>query len=196
LHGNDRRLKPDIVQHPLSYVERLEKRCAHDIRLVVIHCTELPGLADARDWGEKIVHLESQTGNSGHYYIDRDGSTQQWVPLDRIAHHVRSFNQHSLGIELVNTGRYPDWFHSGKQQMTEAYPDIQIHALSNLLDYLANTLPRLETIAAHADLDNAVVPASDRDGTTVRRKLDPGPLFPWDDILKQTALRRVMTEEL
>ena len=189
-------MKPDIIQHPLDYVKRLEKRSIRDIRLVVIHCTELPDLADARDWGEKIVHQESQTGNSGHYYIDRDGSIRQWVPLDRIAHHVRSFNQHSLGIELVNTGRYPDWFHSGKQQMTEAYPGIQLHALSILLDHLANTLPRLETLAAHADLDTGVVPASDRAGTTVRRKLDPGPLFPWKDILRRTTLKRVTTEEL
>jgi len=189
-------LKPDIVQHPLFYIQRLEKRGTHDIRLVVIHCTELPGLATARDWGEKIVHLESQTGNSGHYYIDRDGSVQQWVPLERVAHHVRSFNRQSVGIELVNTGRYPDWFHSGKQQMTETYPGIQIHALSGLLHHLVKTLPRLEDITAHADLDTAVVPASDRTDITVRRKLDPGPLFPWGDILQQTTLRRVTVEDL
>ena len=189
-------MKPDIVQHPLSYIERLEKRNALDIRLVVIHCTELPDLATARDWGEKIVHPGSQTGNSGHYYIDRDGSIQQWVPVERIAHHVRSFNHHSLGIELVNTGRYPDWFHSGKQQMSEVYPQIQIQVLTGLLDHLVRVLPRLEVIAAHADLDTAVVESSDQVKTTVRRKLDPGPLFPWDDILQHTSLRRVTAEEL
>lgn len=189
-------MKPDIVQHPLSYVQRLEKRSTPDIRLVVIHCTELPDLAAARDWGEKIVHPESQTGNSGHYYIDRDGCIQQWVPLERVAHHVRSFNHHSLGIELVNSGRYPDWFHSTRQQMSEAYPEIQIHALTGLLDHLVSTSPRLEAIAAHADLDTAVVESSDQAKTTVRRKLDPGPLFPWDDILQHTTLRRVTAEEL
>ena len=189
-------MKPDIVQHPLSYVQRLEQRSTGDIRLVVIHCTELPDLADARDWGEKIIYPDSSTGNSGHYYIDRDANIQQWVPLDRIAHHVRSFNRHSLGIELVNSGRYPDWFHSGKQQMTEAYPGVQIDALSGLLDQLVRTLPRLETIAAHADLDTAVVASSDKPKIMVRRKLDPGPLFPWGDILIQTTLRRVTAEDL
>lgn len=189
-------MKPKIVQHPLPYVDSLEERSTRDMRLVVIHCTELPDLATAREWGEKIVYPGSQTGNSGHYYIDRDGSIQQWVPVERIAHHVRSYNHHSVGIELVNTGRYPDWFHSSSQQMTEVYPDIQIHALNGLLDHLVKILPRLEAIAAHADLDTAVVPASDRADITVRRKLDPGPLFPWGDVLKQKTLKRVTAEQL
>lgn len=181
-------MKPDIAQHPLSYVQRLEQRSTDDIRLVVIHCTELPDLATARDWGEKIIYRDSSTGNSGHYYIDRDGSIQQWVPPERIAHHVRSFNHHSLGIELVNTGRYPNWFHSSKQQMTEAYPDAQISALTALLAQLEESLPGLESIAGHADLDKAVKPSEDKPGVMVRRKLDPGPKFPWDDVLKTTNL--------
>ena len=181
-------MKPDIVQHPLSYVQRLEQRSTGDIRLVVIHCTELPDLADARDWGEKIIYPDSSTGNSGHYYIDRDGSIQQWVPLERIAHHARSFNHHSLGIELVNTGRYPNWFQSDKQQMTESYPDTQIHALTALLAQLEKSLPGLVNIAGHDDLDTTVIPSEDKPGIMIRRKLDPGPQFPWDDILKTTHL--------
>ena len=189
-------MSPEITQRPLSYVQRLEKRSTRDIHLVVIHCTELPDLATARDWGEKIVHPESQTGNSGHYYIDRDGSISQWVPPDRVAHHVRSFNTHSLGIELINTGRYPDWFHSGRQQMTETYPEAQVDALTSLLDHLVKALPKLESITAHADLDTAVVGSSDKPGIMVRRKLDPGPLFPWGDVLEQTILKRVSAEDL
>jgi len=189
-------LSPEITQRPLSYVQRLEKRSTRDIHLVVIHCTELPDLATARDRGEEIVHLESQTGNSGHYYIDRDGSTSQWVPPDRVAHHVRSFNTHSLGVELINTGRYPDWFHSGRQQMTETYPEAQVHALTSLLDHLVKDLPGLDAIAAHADLDTALVASSDKPGIMVRRKLDPGPLFPWGDVLEQTILKRVTAEDL
>ncbi|MCK5307450.1 MAG: N-acetylmuramoyl-L-alanine amidase, partial [Zetaproteobacteria bacterium] len=102
----------EIRQNPLSYTRRLENRDTNSIKLVVIHCTELPDLAMARVWGEKEIHPESHTGNSGHFYIDRDGSVEQWVPLDRIAHHVRGHNPLSIGIELINNGRYPDWFHS------------------------------------------------------------------------------------
>jgi hypothetical protein len=106
---------------PLAYVERLDARPIDAIALVVIHCTELPDLAEARVAGERALY-PSGTGNSGHFYIDRDGQVHVWVPLDRVAHHVRGHNAHSVGIELVNRGRYPDWLASGSQQMDEPYP--------------------------------------------------------------------------
>ncbi|MGB5810493.1 MAG: N-acetylmuramoyl-L-alanine amidase, partial [Polyangiales bacterium] len=86
---------------PLPYEENLDTRAADSIDLVVIHCTELPDLAAAREMGEQIRYPQSGTGNSGHFYIDRDGTIEQWVGPLRIAHHVRGFNDRSLGIELV-----------------------------------------------------------------------------------------------
>jgi hypothetical protein len=70
--------------------------------------------------------------SSGHY-IDRDGSVVQYVAPERVAHHVRGMNAHTLGIELVNTGRYPDWFDSRHQAMDEAYTEAQLQALERLL---------------------------------------------------------------
>ena len=160
----------------------------------MIHCTELPDLQTARFWGEKLVHVESHTGNSGHFYIDRSGYTEQWVPLDRVAHHVRGFNPESIGIELVNIGRYPDWFKSDHQQMTEPYPDKQIEALLALLIQLHDELPGLEFVAGHEDIDTEMVPSEDRPETMIRRKVDPGPLFPWPRIMSTISLRR-LTEQ-
>ena len=133
----------EISRHPLSYVKRLDSRCTDCINLVVIHCTELPDLTMAREYGERIHHTQSRSGNSGHFYVDRDGSIEQWVPLDRVAHHVRGLNPRSIGIELVNNGRYPDWYQSSHQQMTERYPDTQIEALVSLIAYLVAQLPGL-----------------------------------------------------
>jgi N-acetylmuramoyl-L-alanine amidase len=172
----------------LSYTGRLAARPTEAIDLVVIHCTELPDLATAREYGERIVHPESRTGNSGHYYIDRDGRTEEWVPPGRVAHHVRGMNERSLGIELVNRGRYPDWYHSGRQAMSEAYPAAQIEALIALLRDLQRSLPNLRWIAGHADLDRGQIAASDNPAARVRRKLDPGPLFPWQELLRAVPL--------
>jgi len=183
-----------VRQLPLSYVQRLESRHSEDINLVVVHCTELPDLAMARDYGEKVHYPDSQTGNSGHFYIDRDGSIEQWVPLDRVAHHVRGFNPKSIGIELVNTGRYPDWFHSGHQAMAEPYPVLQIEALTALVEHLQRRLAGLEEIAGHEDLDTGMVAAQDRPDTMIRRKLDPGPLFPWSEFMKGVSLNRLMAK--
>src|SRR5690349_2752205 len=117
-----------LRDRPLPYADRLAPRAPADIDLVVVHCTELPDLAMAREYGER-VHYDAGTGNSGHLYIDRDGRVERWVPYDRVAHHCRGYNPRSIGIELVNTGRWPDWFDSRRQAMTEPYPEAQIDAL-------------------------------------------------------------------
>lgn len=179
------------IQHrPLPYADRLQPRDPAVIDLVVLHCTELPDLAMAREYGERIVHPGSGTGNSGHFYVDRDGSVHCWVPVERTAHHVRDWNDRSIGIELVNSGRYPDWWDSRRQAMTEPYPAAQLDALAALLAQLQDECPNLRRITGHEDLDTGTVEATDAPGTLVRRKLDPGPMFPWPELLARTTLAR------
>lgn len=182
---------PSVRIAPLPYEDRLEARAIEQIDLVVIHCTELPDLAMARAYGERILHADSQTGNSGHFYVDRDGSVIRYVRPERIAHHVRGYNPRSIGIELVNSGRYPDWLDSRHQAMDEPYADAQILALIALLHALRGELPNLQWIAGHEDLDTAQVAASDDPARTVARKRDPGPQFPWARVEATTPLRRI-----
>ncbi|MFK3649917.1 N-acetylmuramoyl-L-alanine amidase [Lysobacter enzymogenes] len=179
---------------PLPYETRLDARDPAAIDLVVIHCTELPDLATAREYGERVLYAASGTGNSGHYYIDRDGATLRYVAEDRIAHHVRGYNPRSLGIELVNTGRYPHWLDSRHQAMDEAYPPAQIEALLALLADLRARLPSLRWIAGHEDLDTACIEASDDAAVQVPRKRDPGPRFPWPQVLARCGLERLLPE--
>lgn len=181
---------PFIHVDLLSYEGRLEARTTGHIDLVVIHCTELPDLAMARGFGEEIRYPQSQTGNSGHYYIDRDGTIHQYVRPDRIAHHTHGYNARSIGIELVNVGRYPDWLDSRRQSMHEPYADAQLIALVALLHDLQQTVSGLQSIAGHEDLDCTEVTATDDPERRVRRKRDPGPLFPWSRILDAVDLRR------
>lgn len=179
-----------LTQRWLSYNEQLDRRDLDDIQLVVIHATESPDLAMAREYGEHVHYPDSGTGNSGHFYIDRDGSIEQWVALERVAHHVVGHNANSIGIELVNIGRYPAWFDSRHQDWPEAASENQILALIQLLNRLTDTLPSLKSIAGHDHLDQRQIPASDDPSIQVQRKLDPGPNFPWDRILSATSLQR------
>jgi N-acetylmuramoyl-L-alanine amidase len=179
---------PSITKNCLPYALKLDSRSLESINLVVIHCTELPDLATARDFGQHVHYEESGTGNSGHYYIERNGDIEQWIPLERIAHHVRNHNEYSVGIELVNRGRYPDWFDSRKQIMTEPFPAEQVSSLLCLLNHLQNRLPSLTGITSHSALDNSQLEASDQPNELVYRKLDPGPMFPWDKILSNVTL--------
>jgi len=180
-----------IVENHLLYVARLETRPEGAVDLVVIHCTELPDLVTAREYGQRIRYPESKTGNSGHFYIERNGYTEQWVPVDRVAHHVRGHNGRSIGIELVNAGRFPDWLDSTKQVMTEPYTARQISSLVELLLYLGEKHNSLEWIAGHEDLDRTKVASTDKPGRLVRRKVDPGPNFPWATVLARVGLKRL-----
>lgn len=176
---------------PLPYETRLAARPLSQVDLVVIHCTEVPTLAESRTFGEKVLYEDSGTGNSGHFYIDRDGSLHQYVATDRVAHHTRGYNPRSIGIELVNTGRYPRWLDADHQAMTEPYTPAQIDTLVALLKRLVAQHPALRFIAGHEDLDTTMVEATDDPTKQVHRKRDPGPLFPWDHVLADVPLQRL-----
>ena len=180
-----------IAYEPLPYEARLDPRERAQIDLVVIHCTELPDLAMARRFGEEVLYEGSQTGNCGHFYIDRDGSVHQYVSIDRIAHHVRGHNARAIGVELVNRGRYPDWLAAHHQAMDQPYTDAQVDALVALLRWLSLEVPSLRQIAGHEDLDTSTVPATDDPDVLVQRKRDPGPRFPWQQVLDAITLQRV-----
>ena len=182
----------DLTIHdwPLPYEARLAGRAPSAIDLVVIHCTELPDLAMAREFGERIRYEDTQTGNSGHYYIDRDGRTLRFVDDLRVAHHTFRFNPRSIGIELVNLGRYPHWNDSRHQVMTEPYTTAQVQALLALLRQLRASHPGLRWIAGHDVLDRRREPASDNPDLLLPRRLDPGPMFPWDEVIAGSGLER------
>jgi N-acetylmuramoyl-L-alanine amidase len=179
-----------IHDQPLPYVARLEKRTLSAIDLVVIHCTELPDMQMAREFGERIRYEKSRTGNSGHYYIDTDGTIYRYVPDNRVANHTYGYNPRSIGIELSNVGRYPHWGDSRHQEWTTPYTQAQIDSLLALLRQLRRELPNLKFIAGHEDLDTRLEPASDDPQVMLRRRQDPGPLFPWRDVVPASELER------
>lgn len=180
---------PPFDREPLPYEARLEARPRSAIEGVVIHCTETADLAEARRFGE-TERYASGTGNSGHFYIDIDGRVIQYVALERIAHHVRGHNAGTVGIELVNRGRYPHWYRSDHQAMDAPYSEAQLVALLGLLSWLRGELPSLRWIAGHEDLDTERMPADDDPTVLIARKTDPGPRFPWPRIEAASGLAR------
>ena len=183
-----------INDWPLPYEARLERRALDGIDLIVIHCTELPDMAMTREFGERIRYEKSQTGNSGHYYIDFDGTIHRFVTNDRVAQHTYGYNPRSIGIEIMNIGRYPHWGDSRHQAFTTPYTKAQIEALLALLRRLRSDIPSLRYIAGHEDLDRRVEPASDDPSIMLPRRQDPGPLFPWDDIVPASGLELIRAE--
>ncbi|GAB4190655.1 MAG: N-acetylmuramoyl-L-alanine amidase [Wenzhouxiangellaceae bacterium] len=174
--------------HHLPYIDQLEARDPQSITTIVIHATETPDLAYARELAEVIHYPGSGTGNSGHYYLDLDGMVHEYVPVERVAHHVRGHNRNSIGIEVVNAGRYPDWHHQAHQQWTAVYPQHQLKSLLSLVQSLRQRLPGIRCITRHSDLDQSWITASDDSQAQIRRKLDPGVTFPWSWLLDECGL--------
>lgn len=184
-----------IDDWPLPYEERLAARPSAAIDLVVIHCTELPDMKLAREFGERIHYEGTQTGNSGHYYIDTDGKVSRFVADLRVANHTYSYNPRSIGIELVNIGRYPHWGDSRHQEFAVPYTGEQIAALRALLAQLRHDHANLRWIAGHEDLDRRLEPAKDDPSILLRRRQDPGPLFPWDEVVPESGLQHLKPEQ-
>ena len=176
-----------IQKQLLTYNNKLDQRELSSIDTIVLHCTELPDLEMAREYGEKI-HYNSGTGNCGHYYISKTGETFQWVEDDRIAHHVAGHNPNTLGIELDNLGRFPYWLRTNYQIMYDPYPEEQIQSLIRLIQGLVKKMPQINNIIGHEDLDQRLIPSENDPTIFIRRKMDPGPMFPWERILKHFDL--------
>ena len=105
---------------------------------------------------------------SAHYLVGRDGTIYQLVDERARAWHAgesrwgadTDLNSSSLGIELDNNG-------------SEPYADAQIVALLRLLgDIVDRHRIPAANILGHADI-------------APRRKLDPGPLFPWKTLAER-----------
>lgn len=101
---------------------------------------------------------------SAHLLIERDGTTTQFVALDRRAWHAGQStfcgrdrcNDFSIGIELEGTDDLP-------------FSDIQYDRLADLTLRIRTLFPSIgdDSIVGHSD----VAPG---------RKTDPGPHFDWD----------------
>jgi len=176
-----------IRQNHLDYIEKLGERSTADLNMIVIHATEQPDWPHSRAFAEKIRYGNA-TGASGHYYIDRTGNIEQYVPDNRIANHASGWNKKTLSVELINTGRYPNATHTEYQNWPDDYPVAQIDALISLMVLFKRRYPTIKYIQGHGDVDQRLIPSSNDPDIEVHRRIDPGTTFPWDDVINRIDL--------
>jgi N-acetylmuramoyl-L-alanine amidase len=150
------------------------------IDMVVIHSTGGP-TCDSKTgkpiWvkagvmDENMREIEAHPSLGIHYMIGRDGALRKSISEDQVAHHVFRYSGRSISIELINDGDGVDVFSSA-----------QLDALVALLNDIKERRSIVRKgIKRHSDLDNALMPC-DR---SKRRKVDPGPAFPFELILNR-----------
>lgn len=154
--------------------EHASKNHSSRVQYVVIHYTST-GLA-------RSLELLTAGEVSAHYLIDREPATvYQLVDESRRAWHAGDsnwqgrtwLNASSIGIELVNEG-----YAEGPQGRSwQPYGEAQIEALIALLkDLRARHGLGSDAIIGHADI-------------APQRKVDPGPLFPWQRLAEAGLIR-------
>ena len=153
----------DIIQYPSpNYGERREGKQPN---LLILHYTDMLTAKDALD-----RMCDPQAEVSAHYLIDEDGQIYQLVDEAKRAWHAgvsfwqgeTDINSISIGIELANTG------HSNGP--LKAFPKEQIDSLMTLSKSILKRHPiSIENVIGHSD----IAPG---------RKIDPGPLFPWQEL--------------
>jgi N-acetylmuramoyl-L-alanine amidase len=169
---------------PASHVGTLKQRS-----LLVVHYT----VGSKRGVEQFMRDEQINSSASAHVIVGRDGSVSQLAPFDVSTFHAGasrwnsgSVNASSIGIELENWGRLTwkdgHWIRLGGVALPdtdvvvtkpgiegwERFTDSQLRAFFDVACALRHAYPTLDAMVAHSDLD--------------RRRLDPGPAFPMQDL--------------
>ncbi|MEO1199690.1 MAG: N-acetylmuramoyl-L-alanine amidase [Pseudomonadota bacterium] len=135
-----------------------------DVDILLLHYTGMESGQAAIDW------LRSPESNvSCHYVVEEDGRIFRLVSEGLRAWHAGAgvwrgrddINSRSIGIEIVNPGH--EWGY-------RPFPDVQVEAVVALCQDILSRHPiSARNVLAHSD----IAPS---------RKIDPGELFPWDQL--------------
>ena len=159
-------------------------------RILVLHYTagEKPGI---------IAHFKKKDTISPHYLVDRQGNITRFVPENKRARHVahgswrgeRDVNAVSIGIYNINLGFRCKPNHSpgtrvrGIPEEWYPYDDELIKTLGSLCkDIIERYNIRPENVIGHSDM------SCNHETNHLGRKVDPGPLFPWERIHREHGI--------
>jgi len=144
-----------------------ERRDGQRPTMLVLHYTGMTSEGEALQW---LCNPVSQV--SAHYFVFEDGRVLQMVPELRRAWHAghaiwngeTDLNSCSIGIEIANAG-HPAGL--------PPYPEAQIRSVIALSkDLVTRWRIPAERVLGHSD----IAPG---------RKLDPGEVFPWDELQRE-----------
>lgn len=184
-----------IKQEPSPFYDHREKHSGKKItpKFIIMHFTA--NCSEQESWRSFFNFLRPV---STHYLIDVDGKVTQMVSEEKRAWHAgKSFWKHqgdmnnvSIGIEIINPGfsnsdtdpctnnkklwnKNTGQKISGSDKLWYAFTDQQIDSLIKLCKSIMHRyqIPA-QNVLGHSD----IAPG---------RKVDPGPLFPWQKLSEQ-----------
>jgi N-acetylmuramoyl-L-alanine amidase len=156
--------------------------------LILLHDT-----AGRLDKGSSVSWFCSkECPTSAHLVVERDGSVTQMVPFNKKAFHAgrsswkgKEFcNSYAIGIEIVNPGELDA---SGKAWFGETFPDsvrktTKEHGTANWIGYTPEQIEAVTAICKALAEKYAIEDISTHWFVSPKRKVDPGPLFPLEEL--------------
>ncbi|MEM9353425.1 MAG: N-acetylmuramoyl-L-alanine amidase, partial [Planctomycetota bacterium] len=153
-----------------------QRNLLSEVDTIVMHTTEI-NLA-----GTINIFEDRRNSVSSHYVIGGGGDIFQMVDLQDSAWHATYYNSRSIGIEMVGfAGSRATWNENNIAALVDllawlyqAYPDIPlVHPSGDAYDFPNDTYTQAGLVA-----HSQVQPWN---------KSDPGPHFPWDDVLDRVG---------
>jgi hypothetical protein len=176
-------MQPDYekaIWRPAASENFEDRPSGAEITCVVLHATA-GGLSGTLGW-----FANPDSGVSAHYVVAKNGRVYQMVEERHLAHHAgasrfqgrRSFNNFSIGIEIVN-----------KNDGQDPYPADQFEAMVELVADLVNRHDiERQWIVTHADI--STVGKTDPRGFAIHEMItriyDPAANLP-DDVVREAA---------
>jgi len=188
----------------VTFIPSPHMKGKNDIRYIIIHYTNGPTKIGAI---ETLTNKKSLNKASAHFVVDRDKDITQLVPMGRIANHsgksrigrITFVDKYAIGIEIVNEGLLKrldipredniwiaplsrrvysdDEVLVGKHKFGtieygwQLFTEIQLDTVFQLVATLSGTYD-IRDIVGHDEI-------------APKRKWDPGPAFPIEELRKQ-----------
>lgn len=144
-----------------------------------------------------LVHFMKKDSVSAHYLVDREGNITRFVEEGRRAWHAgygswkgeTDVNTRSIGVENVNLGYKHQLNHppgiqiGGSSEEWYRYDEPLLKTLAELCkDIIKRYHIKPDNVIGHSDM------AVDPQTHFLGRKVDPGPLFPWERFYKEYGI--------
>ncbi|MEM9416794.1 MAG: N-acetylmuramoyl-L-alanine amidase [Bacteroidota bacterium] len=192
--GKEYKILPSLNFDERKYKDSVTKECIGDVQcptILLLHYTAL----EEEEAEEKLIDIATLNPASTHYLVNRKGNITRFVAEDKRAWHAglgawdgeTDVNTVSIGIETINLGCRRKFYPAGacvdgSTQEWEPYDEALLKTLAELCKDIIkryNINPR--HVIGHSDM------ATTKKGH-LGRKVDPGPLFPWERFHKEHGI--------
>lgn len=148
----------NIIDSKLEFKSNFAKRNVSDITRIILHHTAVTVLQTVETIHNYHKSTKGYAGIGYHFYIRKGGGIYKGRELEMVGAHAYNNNSNSIGICC-----------EGNFELEEM-PEAQKTSLIELIEYLLNIFPKINTIQGHKEVNATSCP---RKKLSIRRNEKP-----------------------